>query len=209
MNLFTLLRQHAQNQPETSAASSRFRMMTYRKLWSRVERATARLQGEWGVKRGDTVAYRGQAHPDALVLYLALARCGARLVALEQPALQSEIDAIVRELDVKMILHDDHAPPERAQLTATIKPLSALIMTRCPYQPSDITEDPNCLSVIVIRLTTDSRAQFDFTSLDRMANHNAVMPDRSCQIADRLFDEHVFTAVVLPALASGTTLIFR
>ncbi len=209
MNLFIQLRRHAQNQPETIAASSRFRMMTYRKLWSRVERATARLQGEWGVKSGDTVAYRGQAHPDALVLYLALARCGARLAALEQPALQSEIDAIVRELDVKIILHDDHAPLDDADLPAAIMPLSALIMTRCPYQPSDISEDPGCPSLLVIRLAADRRIQTSFASLDQLTRQSVVVPDRSRQIGGSLFDGSVFSAVVLPALASGATLIFR
>jgi len=106
-------------------------------------------------------------------------------------------------------LHDDHAPLDGTHLTVKIMPLSALIMTRCPYQPSDIMEDPRRASLIVIRLAEDGHAQFNFTSLDRMADHDTAMPNRPHRIAGSLFDEPVFATVVLPALTSGATLIFR
>ena len=62
------------------------RDITYRRLWSRTERASARLQGEWGVQAGDVVAYVGNGHPDAIVLYFALLRIGASLLPLEAVA---------------------------------------------------------------------------------------------------------------------------
>lgn len=208
MNLFSRLRHHAQNQPEAIAASSRFRMMTYRKLWSRVERATARLQGEWGVRRGDTIAYRGQAHPDAIVLYLALARCGAKLVAFEQPALSSGIDAIVRQFDIKIMVCDDEMPLDPAHFPAAIRSLSSLIMTRCPCQPSDLDEASDCPSLIMIGLAADHSVQMQPASLDQMAARKAVALNPLCHVAESLFDEHVFISVVLPALTSGATLHF-
>src|SRR4051812_25241185 len=123
MDLFTQLRQHAQNQPATVASASRHRLATYRKLWSRIERATARLQAEWQVKRGDRVAYCGQAHPDSLVLYIALARSGACLVPLEQAALQAQAGLIARHLGIRLILHDDEASPPSELAGALVKPL--------------------------------------------------------------------------------------
>ena len=44
------------------------RLITYRRFWSRIERASARLQGEWGVKQGQTIAYVGASHPDIVVV---------------------------------------------------------------------------------------------------------------------------------------------
>lgn len=210
MNLFALLRQHALIQPDTVALSSRHRLATYRKLWSRIERATARLQGEWDVRSGAALAYCGQAHPDAIVLYMALARCGARLVPLEHPALQSQIDAIARELDIKIVLHDDdHAPVGRMHGSAVFKPLSALIMTRCPYQPSAVVEDQARCSLVNIDSVSNGRIRHTGKSLDQIAAHIPALSGPRHEIADSLFDQAVFAPIVLPTLIAGGTLIFR
>jgi acyl-CoA synthetase (AMP-forming)/AMP-acid ligase II len=209
MNLFELLRQHARIEPDAMAVSSTYRSMTYRKLWSRIERATARLQGEWGIKSGDVVAYCGQAHPDAIVLYVALARCAARLIPLEHRALQSRIGQVVRALDVRIVVHDDHTPVEKADLPAAFKPLSALIMTRCHYQPSIIAEDAARPSLVAIRSLANGHVQSEQKSLDRMIVRTSAAPDRIYPIAGSLFDDDVFAPVVLQALLAGGTLIFH
>ncbi len=82
------------------------RDITYRRLWSRIERGSARLQGEWGVRAGDTVAYVGSGHPDAIVLYFALLRIGASLLPLEaMPA--DRIAPLLGERGVTLAIHDD------------------------------------------------------------------------------------------------------
>src|SRR6476620_2602016 len=91
MNIFDILREHARRIPDQVATvSPRHRLTTWRKLWSRIERATARMPGEWLVGAGDTVIYAGHGHADALVLWLSLARLSARMLPLESPALVAQ-----------------------------------------------------------------------------------------------------------------------
>ena len=75
--LLAMLRSHAISHGDRRCHLLIDRVITYRRLWSRIERASARLQCEWGVAPGDTVAYVGTGHPDAIVLYAALLRIGA------------------------------------------------------------------------------------------------------------------------------------
>jgi acyl-CoA synthetase (AMP-forming)/AMP-acid ligase II len=208
MNLFTQLRQHAQTQPETIAYASRHRIATYRKLWSRIERGTARLQGEWGIRRGDVVAYCGQGHPDALVLYVALARCGALLAPLEHASLQARMDEIVREYRIKVVLHDDQAPVESIATPALIAPVSALIDTRCPYQSSGIVEDPAQPSLIIIDPALNRNVRGEQKTLRQMAAAASAGAAPAHRIAGSLFDERLFAALVLPVLMAGRTLHF-
>lgn len=82
------------------------RDITYRRLWSRIERGSARLQGEWGVRAGDTVAYVGSGHPDAIVLYFALLRIGASLLPLEaMPA--DRAAQLLTDRAVTLAVHDE------------------------------------------------------------------------------------------------------
>ncbi|MES2536549.1 MAG: AMP-binding protein [Pseudomonadota bacterium] len=208
MNLFTQLSQHARIQPETIAYTSRHRIASYRKLWSRIERATARLQAEWGIKSGDAVAYCGQGHPDALVLYVALLRCGALLVPLEHPSLQKRINEIARVVELKIILHDDHAPIQHIDAAAMIAPISALIMTRCPYQPSCILEDPSHPGLIRIDAAQDAALHSEQKSLLQITAAASACADPARRIAGFLFDAEILGGVVLPALMAGRTLDF-
>ena len=82
-DMLALLQDHAQRRGDLLAHVLPDRDITYRRLWSRIERGSARLYGEWGVRRGDRVAYIGRGHPDAIVLYFALLRIGAALLPLE------------------------------------------------------------------------------------------------------------------------------
>src|SRR3569832_523659 len=107
MNLFTQLRHHAQVRPEAVAIYSQERVTTYRKLWSRIERATARLQGEWRIHAGDRVADLGKGHPAAIVLYASLARSGALLVPLKPAMPQSLIESTLRKTKNHKEDHDD------------------------------------------------------------------------------------------------------
>jgi hypothetical protein len=198
-SLFDLLERHARMQPEVIACASRFRLATYRKLWSRIERATARLQGEWGVSPGDVLAYCGQAHPDALVLYVALTHCGALLLPLERPALRSALADLAGALPLKLALVDDDVQPPAAALP--IYPLSALISMRCPYQAHLARPDPAAPSLLRI----GEAGAIERHSLSQL---QAVPAGASQEVHDSLFDADVFAPAVLPTLAAGGTLVF-
>ncbi|HEX8885086.1 MAG TPA: AMP-binding protein [Noviherbaspirillum sp.] len=198
-SLFDLLAQYARSQPAAIACASRYRMATYRKIWSRIERATARLQGEWQVTAGDGVAYCGQGHPDALVLYLALLRCGARLWPLEHPDGPVALDYHAAGLPLKMVLFDDDGPQPRAPSTAL--PLSTLIGSHCPYEARAVPFDPGVPSLIAI----DARGNASQSSLLQL---QAAPPSGLREVYRRLFDQDVLGPVVLPTLAAGKTLVF-
>jgi len=198
-SLFELLERHARAQPEVVACASRFRLATYRKLWSRIERATARLQGEWGVGPGDVLAYCGQAHPDALVLYFALARCGGLLLPLERPAPRSALAGVAAALPLKLALFDDDAEPPLAALP--VYTLSTLISNRCPWQARVASPDAAAPSLLRI-------GQAGAVERLSLAQLQHVPASGSHEVRHCLFDPDVFGPIVLPTLAAGATLTF-
>jgi non-ribosomal peptide synthetase component F len=196
-SLFQALQRHAQQQPDAIALASRFRLASYRKLWSRIERATARLQGVWEVGAGDVVAYCGDGHPDALVLYVALARCGALLLPLEHAAARAALPRLADTLALRLALFDDDlSPPRNAQ---PAYPLSMLIGEPCAYQARVATPDPDACSLL--RLADDG-------SLRRLSLRQLAAEPASAgrDVHGALFDADVFGPVVLPALCAGDTL---
>lgn len=198
-SLFDLLAHYARSQPVAIACASRYRMASYRKIWSRIERATARLQGEWQVRPGDVVAYCGQGHPDALVLYLALVRCGARLWPLEHPDASVVLADHAAGLPLKMVLFDDDGPQPRAPATAL--PLSTLIGSHCPYEARALPFDPGVASLLAI----DADGSVSQSSLLQL---QAAVPSGLHEVQRRLFDQDVLGPVVLPTIAAGKTLTF-
>lgn len=194
-SLFDQLARHARAQPDKVACASRFRHASYRKLYSRIERATARLQGEWQVQAGDVVAYCGHGHPDALVLYVALARCGAALLPLEHAA---ACDALARAgLTLKLALFDDDIAPPR--IAPAVHPLSTLIGERCAWQAHVGAPDPDAVSLLRIAGDGSLRPH----SLRQLA---AAASSGAREVHAALFDEDVFGPVVLPTLRAGATL---
>jgi acyl-coenzyme A synthetase/AMP-(fatty) acid ligase len=198
-SLFESLRHHARARPETIACASRFRMASYRKVWSRIERATARLQGEWQVRPGDVVAYCGHGHPDALVLYLALARCGAMLLPLEHAAGRAALAGFAASLPLRLALFDDDSA--HPLVPASAYPLSALIGSPCPHQAHAAAVDPSAPSLLQV----DASGEASRRSLLQL---QAAVPAGSHEVRGSLFDADVFGPVVLPALMAGKTLRF-
>jgi hypothetical protein len=194
------LREHARARPESLACVSRFRLASYRKLRNRIERAAARLHGEWGVRPGDLVAYLGCGHPDALVLYFGLACCGARLLPLEHAQLQAAHGRIVSELGVRLTLHDDGAPPLDAPAPA--HPLSELIGTPTPHRPALPAPDPHAVSLVRIEALTAGLLHVSESSIAESVGAEAVC---DCEIRGALFDPAVLP-VALSVLAAGGTL---
>ena len=216
MTPFARFRQHVQDQPDAVACITPYRVASYRKMWSRIERSTARLQGEWGIRPGDTIAYVGCGHLDALVMYFAAARCGARLLPLEHAALQARAAAIVAEAGAVLVLHDDALPPTPGlALGVACRPLSTLIATICRHQES-IIEDSKAVSLLQwpaqAVTAVDLVRQVDALqcrSIDQIADH--AMPSGAADahsLSGPLFDAAVFGPLVLATLLSGRTLNF-
>ena len=78
-------------QPHAIACASRFRLASYRKIWSSIERAMARLQGEWEVGRATWSLIGARDIPMRWCCMLALARCGALLLPLEHAAARAAL----------------------------------------------------------------------------------------------------------------------
>jgi non-ribosomal peptide synthetase component F len=199
-SLSEALERHAHVQPHAIACASRFRLASYRKLWSRIERATARLQGEWEVTAGDVVVYCGDGHPDALVLYVALARCGALLLPLEQASARAALPRLADMLAPRLVLFDDHLGAPRIAQPAY--PLSTLIGTPCAFHARVAAPDPEACSLL--------RAAHD-GSLCRLSLRQLAAGPASDRrdVHGALFDADVFGPVVLPALCAGDTLTWR
>lgn len=219
MNLFAQLRRHAQLAPLSIAVSSRYRPVTYRKLWSRIERATARLQAEWQVGAGDTVAYLGSAHPDALVLYLALLRSGAQLLALPLPPVLMQLAPgaddqadVMQAFKVKRLVYEDHLEPDSAlpiNLPTTRVPLSALITTRCPHEPFHALDEA-CLPGLVTVRWSDGSLPISAAGSAPNSEHSSASlcsGEPFKRITGTLFDPDIMALTILPALQAGETLV--
>jgi hypothetical protein len=213
--LFIRLRQLARRVPEPVATVSLERTATYRKLWSRVERATARLQGEWGVTAGRLVVYQGRPHPDALVLWLALCRLGACLLPFEQDPACPNGGAPVPEhpgSEAMLSLHADDILPSLSRVVGASRPLSSLIMQPCPHRSVVVHED-GLLDCIEFPPSPTGRGPCRFNLRELMSEWrqapgqlSAVGPgielDRGALAKD------VLGPLLLPALMAGRCLVF-
>ncbi len=174
------------------------RGITYRRLWSRIERGSARLQGEWGVQAGATVAYVGNAHPDAIVLYFALLRIGASLLPLEglSPA---KVKTLCADKGVTLAVHDDgiavHDLPARR--------LEDLLGVWCHHDPLLADDDATRPALWL----PAGDASWQATSLAELCAASPVVP-RTTFVNERIFTPVILRHVVLPALASAQRLQF-
>ncbi len=209
MDFFSLLREHARLRTQSPAVSSARRSMTYRKLWSRIERATARLQGEWGVGRDDTVAYLGNSHPDALVLFFALARCGSRLLPLSPALADAERSLLLREFQPRWLIIDDDL--HETQTVGAVQVLSSLIATRCPYEPGDVVEDMS--RPVLLCNSVQSPATGQISSLKQLREEGKRLGSTSLPVeVDKVgianfFEGSSFSSIVLPVLERGACLV--
>lgn len=205
--LFDILRRHAAQQPDAIASRSPRRIVTYRKFWSRIERATARLICEWQVQPGEIVAYWGCGHQDALMLYIAVARCGARLLPLEHAVLRADAHDFLRKHPAKVLLHDDEMTDYASVPAGTVSDLSSLIATRCHHHPA-VREDDAQPSLITLARADNGTLTCDERSLaDVQASGGS--PASPFEVSGSLFDAAVLDRRVLPVLTARGTIVFR
>jgi acyl-CoA synthetase (AMP-forming)/AMP-acid ligase II len=198
MNIFDILRQHAQRQPgQVATVSPRHRLTTYRKLWSRIERATARLQGEWLIGAGDVVIYAGHGHADALVLWLSLARLSAQLLPLEGAAQVTQAGHYAAQSGAVLLLHDDELalPPLGQELA--VQTLSAIIARPCDYHPQDCPEQVRRPSLLAVE--GEGLQAYGIADL-------LEAPAAEWSVEDTLFDPARLQGQILPALFQGLPL---
>jgi hypothetical protein len=203
--LLATLQSHAALHGEALAHLLPDRVITYRRFWSRIERAAARLQGEWGIQPDDTVAYIGNGHPDAIVLYCALMRLGALLLPLEGYAL-AQAQLVMQQANVKLVVHDDDIKIEGMPA----HPLSLMLADWCHFDPFILQEDEQRPSLLIPQkngnvqalLKTSVRQFLQMPASDVRANpfaddkadHAGVLVGRS------VFDVSTFAGIIVPAL---------
>ena len=203
--LLATLQSHAALHGEALAHLLPDRVITYRRFWSRIERAAARLQGEWGIQPDDTVAYIGNGHPDAIVLYCALMRLGALLLPLEGNAVV-QAQLVMQQANVKLVVHDDDIKIEGMPG----HPLSLMLADWCHFDPFILQEDEQRPSLLIPQkngnvqalLKTSVRQFLQMPASDVRANpfandkadHAGVLVGRS------VFDVSTFAGIIVPAL---------
>lgn len=198
-SFLSLLQSHADQRGTALAHFLPVRDITYRRLWSRIERASARLQGEWNVQQGDVVAYCGNAHPDAIVLYFALLRIGAQLLALEGRQ-EEDIQHYLQLAGARLIVHED----SHAVGYAAAQPLSMLLADWCHFDPVLVKEDPALPALLVPQSQAWNLQAY---SLQQLADLMAPAP--VAQLVDQtIFDQQTLSNLILPSLRDAQAIRF-
>lgn len=139
MELVTTLRTWARVQPEAPAVTVGHSVTTWRRFWNRIERASARLEGEWGVAAGDVVAYLGQNGAEELILFFALLRLGAVFLPLNTRLAAPEWTAVLGDAGAVRIVHDagssEAARAAARELQLAHALVDELIAEPCAHRP--------------------------------------------------------------------------
>lgn len=197
-DMLALLQRQAQAHSDAVAYVLPNRVITYRRFWSRIERACARLQGEWGVRQGDVVAYVGTGHPDALILYFALLRLDASLLPLEALAPEVVREALISQ-PVSLVLHDDGVEVDNIKAQS----LQLLLEDWCHYEPLCVEE----VSSNARLLLRADNGELQSLTMDHLLS--AMAPQaRSLYVGQQIFSLNILTSVVFPALHAARELIF-
>ena len=174
------------------------RLITYRRCWSRIESATARLQGEWGIKQGQTIAYVGASHPDIIVLYAALLRIGAAFMPLEGVSTQAAM-SFMQQADVSHVVLDEDVTID----ARSTHYLPQLLADWCHFEPEVNEENPLVKSLLL----PSSSGVIDHLSLSELCVK--LSPRASSQwVIGPIFDIETLTSIVLPSLRDLQTLHF-
>jgi acyl-CoA synthetase (AMP-forming)/AMP-acid ligase II len=174
------------------------RLITYRRFWSRIERASARLQGEWGVKQGQTIAYVGASHPDIVVLYAALLRLGAAFMPLEGVSMQAAM-SFVQQAEISHVVVDDRT----TVVGRTTYYLPQLLADWCHFEPEVNEENPLLKSLLL----PSASGAIDQLSLSELCVK--LSPSASSQwVTGSIFDVESLTNIILPSLRDRQTLHF-
>ena len=107
MNLASVVCEHARQRGDKVAIRFRDDSISYRRLWSEIERVAAWLF-ERGVGKGDRVGLSMAEHPLHLIAHYAVARLGAVIVPMDHRWTQKERDAAVEAFRVCIVMTDEN-----------------------------------------------------------------------------------------------------
>ena len=203
-SLLTILHDHAQSHGESIAHLLPDRVITYRRFWSRIERASARLQGEWGMVAGDTVIYWGSGHPDAIILYCALLRLGAKLMPCEDR--DSEyVQHMVKQTNSHLVVHDDAL----TFTSSSAHSLSSLLADWCHFDPV-VIQDESATPALYLHdfIQNDNRAVSVGELIQALSPLQQVDQAEAIVIDGPIFHKEKLINFILPALIAGRRLQF-
>ena len=202
-SLLATLQSHASLRADALAHVLPERVITYRRLWSRIERASARLQGPWQVHPWQRVAYIGHGHPDAIVLYCALLRIGACLLPLEGlPVPQAQ--QIAQQAGATLAIHDDAIV--LSEMPA--QPLSLLLDDWCHFYPVLMPEDPDFAGLVLPVMQNGVRV-LQPGSLRQLSQLAVPARDGSvAQVGATIFTLDTLSRIIFPALLTARPLQF-
>ena len=200
-SLLAILHDHALSHGENIAHLLPDRVITYRRFWSRIERASARLQGEWHVKADDIVIYWGLGHPDAIILYCALLRLGAKLMPCEGCE-REYVQNMVEQTKSHLVVHDE-------AFTYTTSPahsLASLLADWCYFDPTVIQDESSKPTLFLPDLNDEavsvSELMQNLSTLKQSEAAEAVVVDGP------IFQKEKLTQLIFPALVTKRRLQF-
>jgi fatty-acyl-CoA synthase len=216
MALAEVIQSWASCQPERIALRADGQDTSWRRLWNRIERASARLASEWQVTPGARVAYLGHNRAEEVILLYALARVGAVLVPLNYRLVEPEWRSVLEHAGAEHLVFDAAlaAPARGLAALAGIPahPVEALIATFCPARPV-FTERPGSTPVLLVYTSGTSG-----TPKGVLHTQEGMLWNATASIAahDLVSSDHVLTVLPLfhvgglciqtvPALAAGAT----
>lgn len=203
-SLLTILHDHALAHGDSIAHLLSDRVITYRRFWSRIERASARLQGEWEVKTGDIVIYWGLGHPDAIILYCALLRIGAKLLPCEDCDAEV-VERMVKKMHCQLVVHDDAL----SFPVGEAKSLSALLADWCHFDPVVMEDESSTPTLYLPNLSGNNE---EALSLGELMQDIAVLDqdeiDKVIRVDGSIFLKDKLTQLILPALIARRRFLF-
>ena len=203
-SLLSILHDHALSHGDYIAHLLPDRVITYRRFWSRIERASARLQGEWGVVAGDTVIYWGSGHPDAIILYCALLRLGSKLMPCEDRD-HGYVHHMVERTKSQLVVHDD-------ALTFTSSPahsLSSLLADWCHFDPVVIQDESATPALYLHNLIQNDHSAVSIGELIQALSPLQQHDESEAVVIDGpIFHKEKLINLILPALIAGRRLQF-
>jgi acyl-CoA synthetase (AMP-forming)/AMP-acid ligase II len=203
-SLLSILHDHALSHGDCIAHLLPDRVITYRRFWSRIERASARLQGEWGVVAGDTVIYWGSGHPDAIILYCSLLRLGAKLMPCEDRD-HEYVQHMVEQTKSQLVVHDD----AHTFTSSPAHSLSSLLADWCHFDPV-VIQDESATPALYLHdfIQNDNSAVTIGELIQALSPLQQVDEEEAVVIDGPIFHKEKLINLILPALIAGRRLQF-
>ena len=200
-SLLSILHDHALSHGDYIAHLLPDRVITYRRFWSRIERASARLQGEWHVKADDIVIYWGLGHPDAIILYCALMRLGAKLMPCEGRE-REYVQHMVEQTKSHLVVHDE-------AFTFTSSPahsLASLLADWCHFDPTVIQDETSKPTLFLPYFNDEAVSVSEL--IQALSPLQQVDEAEAVVIDGPIFHKEKLINLILPALIAGRRLQF-